>query len=68
MNWKTLIAELIASGMTQAEIAARCGCKQTTVSELFRGITTDPRYALGEKLKKLHAAKKRSANRQPVSA
>jgi transcriptional regulator with XRE-family HTH domain len=68
MDWKKLIAELIASGMTQVEIASRCGCKQTTVSELMRGVTTEPRYALGEKLRKLHAIKKRTAARSTATA
>lgn len=68
MNWKNLIAELIATGMTQPEIAARCGCGQTTVSELARGVTAEPRWALGEKLKKLHADKRRAALRQKQEA
>jgi len=68
MNWKNLIADLIAMGMTQAEIAARCGCKQTTISDLSRGAANEPRYALGEKLRKLHSIKKRSAGRQATAA
>lgn len=68
MDWKNLIAELIANGMTQPEIAARCGCGQTTVSELARGVTTEPRYTLGEKLKKLHAERRRAALRQKQEA
>jgi transcriptional regulator with XRE-family HTH domain len=61
MDWKTLIAELIAMGMTQPEIAARCGCGQTTISELYRGVTHEPRHSLGEKLRKLHTSKRRGA-------
>jgi transcriptional regulator with XRE-family HTH domain len=68
MDWKNLIAELIAHGMTQVEVASRCGCKQTTISELSRGITSEPRYALGEKLKRLHADKKRAASRAKAAA
>lgn len=66
MDWKKLIGDLLQAGMTQQEIADRCGSKQSTISEIYRGDTADPRYALGEKLKKLHAVKRRAIAKKTV--
>lgn len=54
MNWSQLITDLQNHGFTQPQIAARVGCGQTTVSELLRGNTTEPRYSLGQALIQLH--------------
>lgn len=43
MDWTSIISELSQSGYTQFDIAARCGCGQTTISELAIGKTKDPR-------------------------
>lgn len=53
MDWKLLIAELQSLEMTQAQIAAACNCGQSTVSELAKGVTKDPRHSIGEALRKL---------------
>jgi transcriptional regulator with XRE-family HTH domain len=66
MDWKQLIADLLEAGMTQQEIADRCGSKQTTISEIARGVTADPRYALGEKLRRLHARKLAKRTKTPA--
>jgi len=42
MDWKTLISELSELGATQVEIASRCGCGQSTVSEIGRGEIKNP--------------------------
>jgi transcriptional regulator with XRE-family HTH domain len=55
MDWKKLLEDLSAAGWSQAQIAERCGAAQTTVSELARGVTLDPRYGFGAALQKLHA-------------
>lgn len=47
MNWKKLTSDLIAAGLTQAEIAKAIGCGQTTVSELQTGKTDNPRSNIG---------------------
>jgi transcriptional regulator with XRE-family HTH domain len=47
INWPQIITAMLAAGLTQAEIAARCSCGQSTISELLRGATTDPRINLG---------------------
>jgi predicted transcriptional regulator len=50
MNWSELIKELLAAGITQAEIAAAAGAKQSSISDLSRAITQDPRYSTGAAL------------------
>jgi len=55
MDWKKLIADLLASGMTQTEIAAHCGVGQGTVSDLYRGSTRQPTYDFGDALRRLHS-------------
>lgn len=51
MDWKIVIAEIQEYGrLTQPQIAEKCGCGQATVSELARGVTEQPRHALGEAL------------------
>lgn len=55
MEWKTIIADLQAAGVTQPQIAAACGCAQATVSDLATGKSTEPRYALGRSILALHA-------------
>lgn len=47
MDWKKLISEIIESGLTQVEIAKVVACGQTTISELLRGETKDPRSSVG---------------------
>jgi len=56
MNWKNLIAELMAADQTQDDIADYCDCSQAQISDIHRGRIKEPRHALGEKLKQLHAA------------
>ena len=54
MNWTTLISELSAAGLTQPQIAERCDCAQTTISDLATGKSKEPRYGLASRLIKLH--------------
>lgn len=53
MDWKALIQRLIDAGMTQAQIAEKCGASQAAVSDLFRGETASPRFDFGMKLQQL---------------
>ena len=50
MDWKQLIADITASGLTQAEIASRSGLAQSAISELATGKTVEPRYSTAKKL------------------
>lgn len=54
MDWKQIIGQLQASGLSQPQIAARCGCGQATISDLASGKTSDPRHSLGQALRELH--------------
>ena len=53
MEWTKVIAELKRLGLTQDQIGQLCSCRQTTISALATGETTDPRYSLGVKLRRL---------------
>lgn len=55
MDWKKLIADLSASGMTQQEIAKKAGVGQSAISELATGTKKEVLYSTGRKLEALHA-------------
>ena len=51
INWQHTIKELRrVANLTQPKLAVELGCPQTTLSELERGNTKDPRHELGEKI------------------
>jgi hypothetical protein len=48
INWPEIINALVLRAkLTQPEIARLCSCGQSTVSDLLRGNTTDPRVSTG---------------------
>lgn len=47
MDWKKLIRDLQALGVTQVQMAERCNCAQTTISDIVNGRTGNPRYDIG---------------------
>lgn len=47
ISWPSIIRALIDSGLTQPEIARLCACGQSTISDLLRGETIDPRTSTG---------------------
>ena len=56
MNWTLLIKDLIDSGLTQAEIAERVGCRQGYVSDVLNGRRGKSlSYEIGSRLIELHA-------------
>lgn len=62
MKWNTVIADIQAyRGWTQPQVARAAGCAQATISDLATGKTTEPRFALGQQLLKLHRAALRKA-------
>jgi transcriptional regulator with XRE-family HTH domain len=63
MDWKKLIDDLTAKGLTQGAIAEKCGVKQSTVSDLYRLPDRSPRFDFGDKLRQLHAQTMRKADR-----
>lgn len=67
INWTEIIGALVSdAGLTQPEIAKLCGCGQSTISDLLRGHTTDPRTSTGLML--LTLAKQRGIDVPSVSS
>jgi predicted XRE-type DNA-binding protein len=60
INFRTLVRNLMACGVTQAQIADRCGCHQCTISDLATGKVSDPFYSMGVKLLALYSDKRAS--------
>jgi transcriptional regulator with XRE-family HTH domain len=58
MDWQKIIIELTdrsIGGFTQAALAEICGCGQSTISEIGRGIISRPNADVGMKLLELRA-------------
>lgn len=55
MDWKKLIRELMESGVTQLQIAARLDISQGSISDIYTGRTATPNWTTGEALRNLHA-------------
>jgi len=64
MNWKNLLSDLIASGMTQVQIAAKAGCTQASISDIANGKTLQPSYSIGAVLVALHKKASRKVAKQ----
>ena len=47
INWPEIIRALLACGLTQPKIAEACKCGQSTVSDMLKGKTQDPRTTTG---------------------
>jgi hypothetical protein len=50
IDWTKLLSAIVASGMSQPQVAAACQCGQSTISFVLRGLTKDPRSSLGFRL------------------
>lgn len=46
IDWRRLIDGLIRSGMTQTQLAAAVGCGQSTINDLLKGRTNEPRASV----------------------
>lgn len=68
MDWKTVISELVKLGYSQARIASECGCGQATVSDIYCGQTTDPKFTTGQALIELHKRVTRGSRRKARTA
>ena len=53
-RWSSMLRDLKRAGMTQMQIAERCGCEQSAVSALSNGRAEEPRHTLGERIIALH--------------
>jgi predicted transcriptional regulator len=61
MNWTAILDDLKAWGVSQYDIAAKCGCSQASISDLRLQKTANPNYPVGQKLLELHRKHKRQA-------
>lgn len=66
MDWKNLIAELKTHGFTEEQIAAECGCVQSTINALGNGVAKSTKYEIGTALEGL--LKKVRRRRRPAPA
>lgn len=55
MNWTLIISEISDAGVSQAEMAKRCKCGQSTISEIYRGEIKNPSFSIGNELVALHS-------------
>lgn len=53
MDWPTVIKRLTESGWTQTQLAERCNCAQSTISDLANDKIKTPSYAIGKELEVL---------------
>jgi predicted transcriptional regulator len=64
MNWVQTIETIQRAGLSQSEIARRCGCAQPTINDLATGKTKDPRDSIGQALRDLLEECQRPAKRK----
>lgn len=68
INWQEKVSDLIASGMSQREIAERCGIRSSsTLCEISKGITKRMYYEEGRALLKLHQRRMRRVIKKSAS-
>lgn len=65
MDWKKLISDLQAHGLTQAEIGKKVNAAQPTICDIAHGRITDPRFSVGDRLRSLHRRVTASARAKP---
>lgn len=63
MNWQKLISDIQAAGYSQGWIASELGIKQPSVSDIANGNTKEPKWKVGDGLKRLHRRVMRSATK-----
>lgn len=66
MQWKNIISDLKSAGLTQTQIAEKCGCAQSTISEMATDGDRTPSFPIGAALLELH--KKAIKKRKTVQA
>lgn len=62
------MSEISAAGFTQTQIAAICGCSQSTVSDIANGEIKQPNFSLGQSLLALHKKAQRKAKKSKAEA
>lgn len=64
MEWSRVIEECIAAGETQVTLASAVPCAQSTISDIARGVNTNPGWKVTSALQRLHKKCKRRLARQ----
>jgi len=54
MNWTKIIADLIESGFTQAEIGKTVGLTQPSIAGIADGSTKSVKWEVGQKILSIH--------------
>jgi hypothetical protein len=54
-SWPTIVSDLLGAGFDRPGLASAVGAGVSTINELARGVTREPRHALGQRLLALHA-------------
>lgn len=67
MDWQTLIRDLRNDGMTLQAIAESAGTGLSTISEIGRGATREPRGNLAARLLQVHARRATAPQSKRVS-
>lgn len=67
MNWKTILSEIQAQGLSQAQIAARLDKSQAWVSAVSQSKYEDLRWQDGQNLIALHAELTTNTNQQQAA-
>ncbi|UJH75028.1 hypothetical protein L0U95_24125 (plasmid) [Burkholderia cenocepacia] len=65
-DWKEMLSDLIAGGMSQTAIATHIGVTQGAISQLLSGAQKSLVYAKGKRLVELHNG--RCASAEPTKA
>lgn len=59
MNLQSIVQALVGRGLTQTEIASKCGCTQGRISEIANGKAGSVSFELGMALLDLHKRENR---------
>lgn len=54
-TFQLLLSEILASGLTQIDVAKALNISQATVSEIYRGVRDDPKVSIADGIRALHA-------------
>ena len=64
VNWQVVISQLRGVGLTQQQLASKCGTSQGTIGDLSAGRSTEPRFGLGTALLALLSEQRETELRQ----
>jgi len=69
MDTQTIVKELLATGLSQTELAKLAGCSPNTITQYASGVRGQrPSFAIGTKLLSLHKARCRNRRKAATSS